>query len=128
MTVVVPRVLAGKRVLIVEDELLVALLIEDFLTEFGCSTLGPCGSVAKALDAARSETFDLAVLDVNLGGEKVYPVAEVLTERQIPFLFLSGYGDEAVPADHCEWRVCSKPFRAADLANMMSAALEAPAP
>lgn len=128
MTVVLPRVLVGKRVLIVEDELLVALLIEDFLTEFGCSTLGPCGSLEKALDAARTERFDLAVLDVNLGGEKVYPVADVLMQRQIPFLFLSGYGDEAVPADHCDWRVCSKPFKAADLANMMSAALASSAP
>lgn len=128
MTIVIPQVLAGKRVLIVEDELIVALLVEDFVTEFGCSAVGPCGSVEKALDAVRTEKFDLAVLDVNLGGEKVYPVAEALTERHIPFLFLSGYGDEAVPADHCEWKVCSKPFRAADLAKMMSAALEASVP
>ncbi|MDB5399747.1 MAG: hypothetical protein QOF70_2748 [Acetobacteraceae bacterium] len=123
--VITPPVLIGKRVLIVEDELLVALLIEDFLAELGCSILGPCGSVAKALDAARTETFDLAVLDVNLGGEKVYPVAEVLAERHIPFLFLSGYGDEAIPPGHSDWRVCAKPFKGNDLAIMMSAALEA---
>jgi CheY-like chemotaxis protein len=122
-----PPALVGKRILIVEDELLVALLIEDLLDELGCSTLGPCGSVAKALDAARSEAFDLAVLDVNLAGEKVYPVVEVLAERGIPFLFLSGYGDEAIPPGHREWKVCAKPFRGADLATMMSAALEAPA-
>jgi CheY-like chemotaxis protein len=121
-----PPALAGKRILIVEDELLVALLIEDLLGELGCSILGPCGSVAKALDAARSEAFDLAVLDVNLAGEKVYPVVEVLAERGIPFLFLSGYGDEAIPPGHREWKVCAKPFRGADLAIMMSAALEAP--
>jgi DNA-binding response OmpR family regulator len=123
--VITPPVLIGKRVLIVEDELLVALLIEDFLAELGCSVLGPCGSVAKALDAARTETFDLAVLDVNLGGEKVYPVAEVLAERHIPFLFLSGYGDEAIPPGRSDWRVCAKPFKGNDLAIMMSAALEA---
>ncbi|MEA2773389.1 MAG: hypothetical protein QOD93_6351, partial [Acetobacteraceae bacterium] len=75
--------------------------------------------------AARTETFDLAVLDVNLGGEKVYPVAEVLAERHIPFLFLSGYGDEAIPPGHSDWRVCAKPFKGNDLAIMMSAALEA---
>jgi CheY-like chemotaxis protein len=120
-----PPELTGKRVLIVEDELLVALLIEDLLIELGCQTLGPCGSVALALDAARSERFDLAVLDVNLAGEMVYPVAEVLAQRQIPFLFLSGYGDGAIPADRTEWRVCAKPFKSAELANMMSAALEA---
>jgi CheY-like chemotaxis protein len=125
MMVLAPPVLVGKRVLIVEDELLVALLIEDFLAELGCSTLGPCGSVAKAMDAARTEVFDLAVLDVNLAGEKVYPVAEVLAQRHIPFVFLSGYGDEAIPAGRSGWRVCAKPFRGNDLAAMMSAALEA---
>jgi DNA-binding response OmpR family regulator len=124
MMIVTPPVLVGKRVLIVEDELLVALLIEDFLVELGCSPLGPCGSLANALTAARTEEFDLAVLDVNLAGEQVYPVAEVLVERQIPFLFLSGYGDEAIPADHREWKVCAKPFRGDDLATMMSAVLE----
>jgi DNA-binding response OmpR family regulator len=125
---ITPPILAGKRVLIVEDELLVALLIEDFLVELGCSTLGPCGSVANALVTARSETFDLAVLDVNLAGEKVYPVAEVLAERHIPFLFLSGYGDEAIPVGRSEWMVCAKPFKGDDLATMMSAALTASAP
>jgi CheY-like chemotaxis protein len=117
-----PQVLAGKRVLIVEDEMLVALLIEDFLEEFGCSSVGPCGSVQKALDAVRSEAFDLALLDVNLDGEKVYPVAELLTQLQIPFVFLSGYGDEAIPQGHAEWKVCAKPFKGADLAEMLSAA------
>jgi DNA-binding NtrC family response regulator len=125
MMAVAPAILAGKRVLIVEDELLVALLIEDFLVEMGCSPLGPCGNVAKALHAVRTETFDLAVLDVNLAGEKVYPVAEMLTGRQIPFVFLSGYGEEAIPEGHFDWKVCAKPFRADDLARIMSAALEA---
>jgi DNA-binding response OmpR family regulator len=122
--VVTPAILAGKRVLIVEDELLVALLIEEFLTDAGCSTLGPYRSVEKALDAVRSEVFDVAVLDVNLGGEKVYPVARVLAERCIPFLFLSGYGDGAIPPGHLDWKVVAKPFKGADLAKMISATLE----
>ena len=115
--------LVGKRVLIVEDEMLVALMIEDLLVELGCHTVGPCASVDKALDVARTEALDLAVLDVNLDGEKVYPVAEVLAERHIPFLFVSGYGDEAVPPDHSTWKVCTKPFKGNDLAKMLSAAL-----
>lgn len=121
-----PHVLAGKRVLIVEDEMLVALMIEDFLMDFGCRVLGPYGCVAGALDAARTEEFDLAVLDVNLDGEQVYPVAEMLTERHIPFLFLSGYGDEAIPAGRSDWKVCAKPFKGADLAGMLVAALGSP--
>ena len=115
--------LVGKRVLIVEDEMLIALLIEDFLIEFGCSPTGPYGSVAQALDAIRDEQVDMAVLDVNLGGEMVYPVAEMLEGLHIPFLFLSGYGQEALRPGDTHWRVCTKPFTAKDLANMMSEAL-----
>jgi DNA-binding response OmpR family regulator len=115
--------LAGKRVLIVEDELLVALMIEDFLGDFGCTTIGPCGSVENALLAVRTETLDLAVLDVNLAGERVYPVAEALAERHIPFLFLSGYGEDAIPPGHSDWKVCAKPFRGAELAAMLAAEL-----
>ncbi len=118
-----PPELVGKRVLIVEDEMLVALMIEDLLHELGCNTIGPCGNVETALEAARTERLDLAVLDVNLDGEKVYPVAMLLAERNIPFLFVSGYGEEAIPDDHSAWKVCTKPFRGDDLATMMSAAL-----
>jgi DNA-binding response OmpR family regulator len=118
--------LTGKRVLIVEDEMLVALLIEDFLADMGCTTVGPFRSVAVALEAARTEDLDLAVLDVNLDGERVYPVAEMLAERRIPFLFLSGYGEEAIPPGHAEWKVCAKPFRSEVLMRML-AALVAPA-
>jgi CheY-like chemotaxis protein len=115
--------LIGKRVLIVEDEYLVAMLIEDVLEECGCSVLGPFGTVDAALEAARTETFDLAVLDVNLRGIKVYPVAELLAERHIPFLFLSGYGDEAVPLGRSTWKVCAKPFKTKDLIEKLHRAL-----
>jgi DNA-binding response OmpR family regulator len=119
-----PRILIGKRVLIVEDEYLVALMIKDFLVEFGCATVGPIGSVAKALAAIDVETFDVAVLDVNLAGEKIYPVAETLAARGVPFLLVSGYGEGAIPADHQEWRVCTKPFRGDDLAAMLASVVE----
>lgn len=115
--------LDGKRVLVVEDELLVAMLIEDMLADIGCSILGPFNSVDKALNAALTEGFDLALLDVNIAGQMVYPVADVLTERQIPFLFLSGYGESAIPPDHPNWKVCCKPFRSRDLTEMLSATL-----
>jgi hypothetical protein len=65
----------------------------------------------------------LAVLDVNLRGTKVYPVAELLSERHVPFLFLSGYGDDAIPRGNDDWRVCAKPFKGDELVKMMSAAL-----
>ena len=115
--------LEGKRILVVQDEMLVALLIEDMLAELGCTILGPCNTVAKALGAAMTEGFDLALLDVNIAGEKVYPVADALTARHIPFLFLSGYGATAIPPGHPDWKVCSKPFRGQELTDMLSATL-----
>jgi CheY-like chemotaxis protein len=120
---VAPKVLAGKRVLIVEDELIIAMTIEDFLLECGCIIVGPCSTVAQAMDAVRVETPDLAVLDVNLGGQTAYPVAFALAERHIPFVFTSGYGDQAIPPGHDDWKVCAKPFTGDELIAMLAAAL-----
>jgi DNA-binding NtrC family response regulator len=72
------------------------------------------------LTAAATETVDLAVLDVNFAGEKVYPLAEFLAERGIPFVLLSGYGRDAVPANHPEWQACNKPFQPDELVDMLS--------
>lgn len=112
-------VLCDLRVLVVEDEMMVALLIEDVLLEQRCTVVGPYGQLGDALAAARTAALDLAVLDVNIIGGRVYPVAEVLQQRRIPFVFLSGYGQNAVPREHPEWKVCSKPFRPMDLVTML---------
>jgi CheY-like chemotaxis protein len=103
--------LAGARVLVVEDEMLVSLLIEDVLIDSECIIVGPYDRVPAALEAARTLALDAAILDVNLAGTKVYPVAEVLAARGIPFILLSGYGPGAAPPEHASWQVCSKPFR-----------------
>jgi CheY-like chemotaxis protein len=120
--------LAGKRVLVVEDEALVAILLEECLSDFGCIPVGPCNSLAKALEAVETETFDLAVLDINLNGEKVYPVAYALAERHIPFLFVSGYGNTGIPPDRNDWKVCTKPFKTDNLAAMLLAVMLAGIP
>ncbi len=112
-------VLHDLRVLLVEDEMMVSLLIEDVLIEQRCTVVGPFGRLADALAAARTEALDLAVLDVNIAGGRVYPVAEVLAGRGVPFVFLSGYGQSAVPREHPDWQVCSKPFRPIDLVTML---------
>ena len=116
-------ILSEKRVLIVEDEMLVALLIETFLVDWGCVTAGPYSSVAEALEAVESIEVDLAILDVNLGNEKSYPIAEALDSRGKPFLFLSGYGKQAIPLAHPTWAVCAKPFSEEGLAKMLLAVL-----
>jgi len=120
--------LAGKRVLVVEDDTLVAMLIEEFLSDLGCAAVGPCGSVEMALAAIRTEELDLAVLDVNLGGEAAYPVAQMLDDKGIPFLFLSGYGDGALPPGPGHWRVCAKPFTGQRLTEMLQGTLTADRP
>jgi CheY-like chemotaxis protein len=122
-------VLAGLRILVVEDEMIVSLLIEEMLIDYRCDIVGPYDSVPEAMEAAMTEAIDAALLDVNIGGSKVYPVANALAARRIPFLFLSGYGQSAIPHDHPEWRVCSKPFREVELIEMLSEQLaRAPAP
>ena len=107
--------LRGARVMVVEDELLVAMLIEETLIDYGCVVTGPFSTVGSALAAAQEVAVDAAVLDVNLRGERVYPVAEMLAARGIPFLLLSGYGRDGVPPAHPEWQACAKPFLPRDL-------------
>ena len=100
----------GCRILVVEDEMLIALVIEDVLQSIGCQIVGPVATLEKALKFAAEETFDAAVLDVNIRGGKVYPVAEMLLSRGIPFLFASGYGDWALPPALRDKPRLMKPF------------------
>jgi len=84
-------------VLLVEDEFLLSAVLSADLQEAGYDVLGPCATVAAAMNAVQSEPFDGAILDINLRGELVYPVAEELARRRIPFLFLSGYAAINMP-------------------------------
>lgn len=105
--------LKGLRLLVVEDEALVAMLVEDMLTDLGCIVVGIAGTVAKGICLARSAelVLDGAVLDVNIGGEKVFPVAEALAARGVPFIFATGYGAAGVEARYADERVIAKPFQ-----------------
>lgn len=111
--------LTGLRVLLVEDEMLVAMLVEDTLAEHECVVVGPAATVTEALRLAQTAEIDAAIMDVNVGGEKAYPVADALDARGIPFLLVSGYGQSAVPHDRPGWRVCPKPFRGDDMMRML---------
>lgn len=86
-----------KRVLVVEDEVLLALTLEDHLANFGWTVVGPYHDLRSARAAADSEAFDCAILDVNLNGEMVFPLAEHLQTRAIPFLFVTGYAEANLP-------------------------------
>ncbi|MDB5392842.1 MAG: response regulator receiver protein [Rhodospirillales bacterium] len=116
--------LEGLRVLVVEDEMLVSLMIEQILAKQRCIVVGPFDRIEGALAAAQHEAVDLAVLDVNINGVKIYPVAEVLAARSIPFVLVSGYGRSAIPLDRPDWTVCEKPFRAEELIAKLVAELQ----
>jgi DNA-binding response OmpR family regulator len=98
---------------------MIAMLIEDALDEEGCVVVGPFATVSEALRAAQSPGIDFGLLDMSLLDGMVYPIAEALSRRDVPFLLVTGYGADAVPADHPEWHCCGKPFACADLLNRM---------
>lgn len=112
------RPMTAARVMIVEDEALVALVLADQLTELGLSIVGPCSSVAEATTAAAENDLDAAILDVNLGSELVYPVADLLSSRGIPFVFVTGYGQESVDRRFAHAVVLEKPIESKFLENM----------
>lgn len=89
--------LHGLRVLVVEDSLLIADTIVDALAEEGCVVVGPVPRLADAVAVATDARLDGALLDVNLSGERCFPVAEALARRDVPFAFLTGYGESAIP-------------------------------
>jgi len=114
----------AKRVLLVEDDSLVAMLVEDMLDELGFTLHDNPQSVGAALSAVAKGGFDLAVLDVNLAGQAVFPVAEALDAAQIPFIFASGYGRGGVPEAWAQRPVAAKPFRLDDLETALASALK----
>ncbi len=104
--------LQGLRVLVVEDETLVAMLLEDMLSDLGCELAGSISRVAQAVEFARDlqQSFDVAILDVNVAGEPITPVAEALADRGAPMIFATGYGASGVPEPFRGRPVLQKPF------------------
>jgi DNA-binding response OmpR family regulator len=107
--------MAAKRVLVVEDEFLIALDIAGVLEQAGIAVIGPAGTVGDALQAIEGEVVHGALLDAHLGGEPVTRIADVLKARGIPFAFVSGYGREQLPQAHREALLIKKPFTGRDL-------------
>ena len=103
--------LTGRRILVVEDESLVAMLLETILEDMGCTPVGPIATVDEALEVVAADpALDAALLDVNVAGREVFPVATALKARNVPFVFSTGYGEGGLPD---EWRAqptIQKPF------------------
>jgi|ERR1043165_9911635 CheY-like chemotaxis protein len=115
--------LQGIRVLLVEDEGLVAMSVEDMLSELGCTVAAQASSLPEALERAKTGGFEVAVLDVSLNGKQVFPVAELLSEHGIPFAFASGYGRAGLPDGFRNRPVVSKPFQIEELSAALAIAL-----
>ena len=112
--------LKGVRVLLVEDQMIVAMQIENMLRAAGCEVVGPVGTLQAAITLAHEEALDVAVLDINLDGEKVYPAAEELQTRGIPFILATGYGELTLPEKWRDQPRLSKPFRREQLEQLLS--------
>lgn len=113
------------RILVVEDESLIAMMIEDFCVEMGHRITGIVESVAEALAATEAGGFDLAILDLNLrGNEQCWPVADALEARGIPFVLATGGHIEAPPARHAERITVSKPFTMEGVRDAIQRALD----
>ncbi len=103
--------LRDRRILVVEDEYLIAMSLQAALENAGSVVVGPASSVDKALQTIDSEPhIDAAVLDVNLGGVLAYPVADMLIARKIPFVFTSGYEDNVLRERYSQVKNCPKPY------------------
>lgn len=114
--------LKGKRILVVEDEALIAVMVEDMLTEMGSMVVGPAATIEQALALARAENLDGAVLDVNVRGERIDPVADALAARGVPVLFATGYGEVRL-ASGAAATVIDKPYTQEKLARGLAAAM-----
>ena len=112
----------GKRVLVVEDESMIRMLLEGMLGNLGHTVAAEAGSIDEALELAKQTEFDVAILDVNLNGRPITPVVEVLIERGVPFVFASGYGQSGVPEPYRSSPILQKPFETEALAHAIDAA------
>jgi CheY-like chemotaxis protein len=107
-------------VLVIEDEGLVAMLLEDMLIEMGHVVGAVASRMADGVDLARDGSFDLAIMDVNLDGQPSYPIAEILQRRGIPFIFATGYGGKGLDAKFAGTPALAKPFAISDLEKLIS--------
>ncbi|HZQ02276.1 MAG TPA: response regulator [Reyranella sp.] len=116
--------LAGVRVFVVEDEALVLLELEDLLADLGCTVVGSALRIEEALSMAQSVQCDVAVLDVNVGGARIDTVAEALAHRNIPFIFVTGYERNVLPAAFRDQPLLIKPYGKADLEQSLKMCID----
>lgn len=113
--------LVDRRILVVEDEPMIAMLLEDMLSDLGCIPVGPAYNLEQAFDLIQSERFDAAILDVNLAGQRTTTVAETLLGKGVPFIFATGYGAAGLAHQFSQHLVLTKPFQQNELERSLKA-------
>jgi CheY-like chemotaxis protein len=111
---------AGTQILLVEDEALIGTMFKDFLTELGFQPVGPIADLGEALAVAESAEIRGAILDVNLGKDRTYPVADILAARSIPFIFVTGYNPSDVDRRFAAIPILEKPIDPATLRQLFA--------
>ncbi|WP_192641355.1 response regulator [Bosea sp. OAE506] len=113
------RILTGLRMLVVEDEMMLLMMIESMLEEIGCQSISVAATVKQALLLIETETFDLAMLDLNLNGDRSYPVADALAEQAVPFMFSTGYSADGMLEPYRNSLILKKPYSFEALAGAL---------
>ncbi|KIZ38855.1 MULTISPECIES: response regulator [Rhodopseudomonas] len=121
MTIMQPT---GGSVFLVEDEAMIRMMVADMLEELGYSVAAETGEINEAIRLAETTEFDIAILDVNVNGKVISPVADLLKSRNRPFIFATGYGAQGVPEDHRDRPALQKPFQIESLKQMINATLK----
>jgi len=116
---------AQPRILVVEDEYLIRMLLEDMLADIGYAVAAAVGTITEARELAANGDFSAAILDVNLDGQEIFPVADILKERGLPFVFVTGYGERSLPEPYRDRPALQKPFQAEQLEAALSGLLAA---
>jgi DNA-binding response OmpR family regulator len=117
----------GGSVFLVEDEVMIRMMVADMLEELGYSVAAEAGDINEAMKLAQSADFDLAILDVNVNGKMISPVADLIKVRQRPFIFATGYGSSGLPEEYRDRPALQKPFQIETLAKMIDNALKSAA-
>jgi CheY-like chemotaxis protein len=117
------KLLAGRRVLVIEDEMLILMMIEDMLADLGCESVAVASKVGPAISLIEGQAFDTAMLDLNLNGIESYPIADALTARDVPYFFSTGNNLTNVKDGYRDQDVLKKPFTFEQLSSMLSRSL-----
>ena len=120
------KLLAGRRVLVIEDEMLILMMIEDMLADLGCESVAVASKVGPAISLIEGQEFDAAMLDLNLNGVESYPVADALTVRDVPYFFSTGNSLTDMKDGYRDQDVLKKPFTFEQLSSMLSRSLLRP--